>query len=141
MSLKVGQPTAAAATSSARQVALQHTAPTGLFPSVSEMSMSTYVRPEDESMHFGQDWDELAFRRRQRQREEKVAHQRLTAVRFGDILTTQDVSSTLIDYRSTHDTGARPPPRLGVMTYENALRAIGNAGDMRPASHHANWLL
>lgn len=142
MSLKVGQPAAAsAATAATRQVALQHTAPTGLFPSVGELSMSNFVRPEDESMHFGEGWDELQFQRRQRQQRREAEERRLSSVRFGDILTTQDVSATLINYRSSHDVSFTPPMKRGVMIYENALRAISTAGETRPPSSHANWIL
>lgn len=140
MAIKVGQSTAPV-NAAARQTVMHHTGPSSLFKEVSELSMSTSVGPEDESLHYGETWDELdEQRRRHGQGGRAPAPTFRDGVRFGNILTTLDVSTALMTYRSTHDLIVPPLMRQGVDRYEGTMAAISQAG-VGANGTHANWLL
>jgi hypothetical protein len=139
MSLKVASATTQA-NAPVRQALAQNAAPTSLFREVGAATAGVSVGPEGESLNYNQDWDELAFQRRRQDRGQVASRRSVGAsARFGDILTTQDISRTLMVYRSTGGTAAGPLMRQGVARYEAAMRAIGTAGRPHAGGGQANW--
>lgn len=140
MSLKVGQASHGVSAPS-RQAALHHTGPTGLFKEVTAASASTAVGSEEQSLSYGEGWDLLDDQRRRRAAMGRQKPTFSAGVRFGNILTTEAVSGTLIEFRSTH--GWRVPVfmRDGVHRYEVAVYAVNHRGDIRSGGMHADWRL
>lgn len=140
MSVKVGQATSGVSAPS-RQVALQHTGPTGLFKEVGAAAPSSPVGADDQSLHYGEGWDLLDDQRRRRAAGGHEPPRFGAAVRFGDILTTEAVSGTLIVFRSTHDMTVPTFMRDGVRRYETAVYAVHHRGSIHTGGTKANWLL
>lgn len=130
MSLKVAQ-APVAATSASRAAAINHAAPTDLFRQVSGLSSATPSGPEDESLRFGDNWDGF-FDTQEKARKEKRSP--IESVRFGDVMTTEEVSMTLVAYQAANSDNltSMTPLRTGAMLYENSMRAINNGGVTRP---------
>jgi hypothetical protein len=138
MSLKVAQ-NAVAPTAASRASAINHAAPTDLFKQVSGMSGATPSGPEDESLRFGENWDGLY--QKQDKSNKKTGRTPLESVRFGDIITTEEVSLTLVSYQAANDLSTLTPLRIGAMLYEKSMRAINNNGTLRPLGGNLSRIL
>lgn len=137
MSAKVGQ-LQIGATALGRAAALNHAAPTDAYREVPELAAPNRAGPEDESLRFSDTWDEL---QQQRHRPFRKRVPALEGVRFGDVLTSEEVSGTLVAYRAQHDTAFLPSLRLGTMLYERAMHVIDNRGAVRPLGGSLNFVL
>jgi hypothetical protein len=138
MSLKVSQAPVAIGSAS-RAAAINHAAPTDLFRQVAGMSGAMAAGPEDESLRFGENWDGLY--QSNDKPTKKTGRSALEHVRFGDIITTEEVSMTLVSYQAMNDLSTMTPLRTGAMLYENSMRAITNNGTMRPRGGNVSRLL
>lgn len=140
MSLKVGQQTFTGTSASpSRAAAINHTAPTDLFQQISGLSGSNTAGPEGDSLNFGDSWDDFqSYDGRGKQRDSK-GH--VNGVRFGDILMTEEVGTTLVNYQAMHDVFPMPTLRFGAMLYENSMRAVMNNGVVRQLGTSVNRLL
>ncbi|WP_155976072.1 hypothetical protein [Novispirillum itersonii] len=110
------------------------------FRNVTDMANSGNVGPEDEALRFAQNWNSL-FQQSQRQAQQQKA--RMEGVRFGDILTTTEVSAVLVAYRNQGDRSgsAGTTVRSGVSQYERAIRAISSGGkDRQTGEVYSRWM-
>lgn len=139
MSLKVGQQTIAAPSPS-RAAAINHAGPTDLFQQVGSLSGASTTGAQDDSLQFGDSWDDFqSYDHRGKQK--SSSRSILDGVRFGDILMTEEIGTTLVNYQAMHDVLPMPTLRFGAMLYENSMRAVMNNGTVRPLGGTINRLL
>lgn len=109
------------------------------FKNVTDLANSGNVGSEEQSLRFAQEWSNFF---QQSQRQATFRRMRLEGVRFGDILTTTEVSSVLVSYRNQGgDRGTTTPVRSGVNHYERAMRAISSGGKERQIGEvYSRWM-
>lgn len=140
MSLKVGQQTITMpSASTSRSAAANHAAPTDLFQQVSGLSGANTAGPDSDTLDFSSSWG--GFQSYDDRGQKKGNRSLLDGVRFGDILATEEVGTTLVNYQAMHDVLPMPTLRFGAMLYENAMRAVTNNGVVRPLGGTVNRLL
>lgn len=111
-----------------------------MFRNVTDMASSGNVGPEDEALRFAQNWNSLF---QQSQRQAAYRQSRMEGVRFGDILTTSEVSAVLVSYRnqSERGNGASTTVRSGVGQYERSMRAVMSGGKERQTGEvYSRWM-
>lgn len=136
MSLKVGSTPIAGPAIVRGGQSTTLSAPVGMLQQIGGMNASPSVGPEDQSLLFQESWDNL----QQQQKKQAARNVSIEGVRFGDILTTTDVSTTLVNYQAAHGISTLPSVRFGAMIYEMSMQAINNNGALRAAGTTVNRL-
>lgn len=127
MSLKVGHAQQAGPAAASRSGVVLHAASATTGRQVDSLSAPNRGGPEEDSLQFSDTWDDLQQRRPQR-RARLGLHP--DAVRFGDVLASEDIGALMLSYRA-QDMGFMPSLRFGAMLYEHAKAAIGSGGHLR----------
>lgn len=141
MVTKVGQQTGQPVAASPLRAGGSGTVSSSLtFKSITNLANSGSVGAEDEALRFAQDWSNLF---QQSQRQAAARQSRMEGVRFGDILTTTEVSAVLVSYRNQgdRDRNTGTTVRSGVSQYERAIRAISSGGkDRQTGEVYSRWM-
>lgn len=137
MSVKVGQAQQAGAAAASRSAGPLHASPATATRQVDGLSGANRSGPEDDSLLFGDTWEDMQKRRPQR-RQRLGLHP--DAVRFGDILASEGIGTLMLSYRA-QDMGFMPSLRFGAMLYEQAKAAVVTGGNLRPVGGQLNRYL
>lgn len=108
------------------------------FKNVTDLSSQGNVGPEEQALRFAENWNNMF---QQSQRQATYRRMRMEGVRFGEILTTTEVSAVLVSYRNQGERGATASVRTGVGHYEKAMRAISSGGKARQTGEvYSRWM-
>jgi len=127
VSLKVGQSQQVGSAAATRAAAVHHGAFAGT-RLVDKMSGAAPAGAEEESFRFDDTWDEL-HQNRPRRKAPLGIHG--NAVRFGNVLASEEIGAMMVSYRAQHESAFMPSLRIGAMLYDHAKIAISSGGRSR----------